>query len=56
MSRYKYPKFKRGDKVQSPAGEGTVYVVQYVDGIHWYELEEAPGFYREDELKRVEKR
>lgn len=55
MSRYKTSKFKRGDKVNTPGGEGTVAEVQYMDGKHWYEMEERMGFYREDELKLISK-
>lgn len=56
MSRYKYPKFKRGDKVLSPDGEDTVKEVQYTDGSHWYELVKSNGFFREDELKAQTKK
>jgi hypothetical protein len=55
MSRYKLSKFKRGDKVNSPGGEGHIYEIQFMDGQHWYELGEHSGFYREDELKLISK-
>jgi hypothetical protein len=55
MSRFKFSKYRKGDKVNSPSGEGTVDAIQYMDGKHWYELKEIKGFFREDELTRTQR-
>jgi len=48
---YTPPKFKKRDLVNSPAGEGTIELIVYQGGGHFYKVNDS--FYAEGEISKV---
>lgn len=49
MAKYKFPKYRIGQEVNSPDGEGVISKIDYVGGVHWYVVNGMA--YSESELK-----
>lgn len=54
--RYKLAKYKKGQLVSGPDGDGRILDIHYLIGHYWYSLKEHSGFYRESELKGLNKK
>jgi hypothetical protein len=48
---YSLPKYRKGQKVNTPEGEGHISQITYEGGANWYRIKEK--FYAESELKLV---
>lgn len=48
---YQLPKFRKGNKVKTPDGEGYISQISYESGANWYNVKGK--FYSEYELTKV---
>ena len=48
---YSLPKYRKGQKVTTPDGEGHISQITYLSGVNWYKVREK--FYGEQELQKV---
>lgn len=48
---FQLPKYRNGNKVKTPDGEGNITQIAYEGGAHWYLVKGK--FYSENELQKV---
>lgn len=48
---YKPPKFRKGNKVMTPDGEGHIVQISYEGGANWYRVKDK--YYAETEIKQL---
>ena len=48
---YNLPKFRKGNKVNTPEGEGHITQISYEGGVNWYRVKDK--FYAETEISKV---
>ena len=52
LGKFKMPKYRKGEKVKFPEGEGTVTQILYAGGSHWYFVNDDKNW-SEDELSKI---
>jgi len=53
MGKFKHAKYKRGEQVNCPHGEGEITKVLLHSHQYWYRIDDTPNFYSESEIKSV---
>jgi hypothetical protein len=48
---YNLPKYRKGNKVNTPQGEGVITMITYEGGANWYRVNNT--FYSENEITKI---
>jgi len=51
MGKFKHAKYKRGEQVNCPHGEGIIVKIILHTHKYWYQIGDTPNFYNESEIK-----